>query len=346
MFGSLQVIRSLKRALQPAVTEVSVQFKVPKEYDVLQCPQNLPPVFNGEKLVTYGIFKSTSDPKERVDCSAVLKGNVLGNLQEYEVLFTLEPSEAPSLATAHHLAAKALITDWENTGKDKMSIVKLSVEASVISSHTAFIAIDEESSEPIPGAMKTYDIIAHDVLLSYSLGATMASAPAHSKAKKKKKGSFLPSFSFSARSKKSASKHQPPANRMASSSDDEIEVDRYDLEPVSSSVSSAKSSPISNVTGLITSQNINGSWTLDSALAQQVGKSLPELKSACPTECKGAVTSVWATVLALSLLRARYSSQQDEWELIAMKAESWLKKQSLPAEVGLDQLFQEAKKIL
>ena len=125
---------------------------------MLQSPQNLPPLFNREKLVVYGILKSKSDLKKRVDCTAVLKGNVLGKSQKHEVPFTLEPSEAPSLATVHHLAAKALITDWENEDKDKKSIVKLSVEASVISSHTAFIAVDEQSSEPVTGTMKTYDI--------------------------------------------------------------------------------------------------------------------------------------------------------------------------------------------
>ena len=162
VIDSLQVIRSLKRALQPAVTDVSVQFKVPKEYTVLQSPQKLPPIFNGEKVVVYGIVKSNSDLKKRVDCTAVLKGNVLGKSQKHEVPFTLEPLETPNLATAHHLAAKALIMDWENENKDKKSIVKLSVEASVISSHTAFIAVDEESSEAVAAAMKIYEITAKD----------------------------------------------------------------------------------------------------------------------------------------------------------------------------------------
>ena len=53
----MQVIRSLKRALQPAVTDVSVEFKVPPEFEVLQSPKNLPPVFNGEKMVVYAIIK-------------------------------------------------------------------------------------------------------------------------------------------------------------------------------------------------------------------------------------------------------------------------------------------------
>ena len=344
MFESLQVIRSLKRAMQPAVTDVSVQFKVPKEYDVLQCPQHLPPIFNGEKLVAYGILKSATDPKKRVDCTAVLNGNVLGKLQEYEVPFTLEPSEAPSLATAHHLAAKALITDWENEDKDKKSIVKLSVEASVISSHTAFIAVDEESSEPLPGAMKTYNFTSHYVYLPIchsDVGSTARSysaTPQSSGMKRKTNVSETSSFFAQTSTKRMFFGHEKVIKRGS-------EADRCDLEPVSSAAS-AKSSPISNVAGLITAQNINGSWTLDSSLAQQVGKSLPELESACPTKCKGAVASVWATVLALCLLRSRYSSQQDEWELIAMKADSWLKKQSLPAKVTLDQLFQEAKKIM
>ena len=107
-----------------------------------------------------------------------------------------------------------------------------------------------------------------------------------------------------------------------------------------------KAAGLTALTNLITAQQVNGSWTLNSALAQQVGKSLSDLESACPTECKGAMASVWATVLAVSLLRAHYSSQQDEWELIAMKAESWLKKQSLPSGLTLDQLFQAAQKTL
>ena len=55
------------------------------------------------------------------------------------------------------------------------------------------------------------------------------------------------------------------------------------------------------------------------------------IKCDCPIECKGIVATLWATVLILTLLRKKYSSQQDEWELIAMKAKSWMKKQALPS---------------
>ena len=158
-----QVIRSLKCALQPAITDVSVLFKVPKECEVLQSPHNLPPIFNGEKLVVYAIVKSKAKLK-KTECTAILKGNLLGNWEEHKVPFTLNSTaEVPSLPVIHHLAAKALLSDWESEGKEKKSIVDLSIESSVISSHTAFIAVDEESSEPVSGAMKTYDIRAQDL---------------------------------------------------------------------------------------------------------------------------------------------------------------------------------------
>ena len=167
----MQVIHSLKRALQPAITDVSVQFKVPKEYEVLQSPQNLPPIFNGEKLVVYSILNSkAASKKKKIGCTAILKGNILGKVQEHKVPFTLDVTEAPSMPVIHHLAAKALITDWESEKKEKKVIVDLSIESSVISSHTAFIAVDEESSEPVSGAMKTYDIrpgLVEDDLLSF-----------------------------------------------------------------------------------------------------------------------------------------------------------------------------------
>ena len=125
---------------------------------VMKCPQKLPPIFNGEKLVVYALIKPQT-PLKVSKCVAILSGNVKGEKQEHKVPFILDSSTAAQgLPVIHHLAAKALITDWESEQKEKKSIVDLSIESCVISSYTAFIAIDEESSEPVSGAMKTYDI--------------------------------------------------------------------------------------------------------------------------------------------------------------------------------------------
>ena len=374
----MQVIRSLKRALQPAITNVSVEFKVAKGCEVLQSPQNLPPLFNGEKLVVYGILKSKAATiKKQADAIVILKGNMQGRMQEYTVSFTLDATEALSLPVIHHLAAKALIADWESENKEKKVIVDLSIESSVISSHTAFIAVDEESSEPVSGAMKTYDIGAqmHEdrppssiIKLCKSSDqmncafyaprfiSRMAPEPVQPAASSSRIGYFLPPRSMPRSCGDGDSLPATPPEVLH-----HISLHSKCMDSSSQHAASPKpiaeiskhtwlclppSQPTDTLTSLITAQQINGSWALNSAFAQLVGKSLSDLKSACPIECKGALANVWATVLAVSLLRARYSSQQDEWELIAMKAESWLKKQSLPStSCTLKQLFQAARNI-
>ena len=405
-----QVILSLKRALQPAVTEVSVVFQVPKEYEVVQCPASLPPISNGEKLVSYAMLKSKKAPKKAVSCTAILEGNMLGKKQEHKIPFTIDGSvPAPSLPVIHHLAAKTLITGWEIEGKEKKSIVDLSIESSVISSHTAFIAIDEESSEPVSGALKTYDVQTQmptfgRVALRGALGSAskpsyraVMSVPRARRAKgggggggdvqasmsmydvqasmmygnaimgggncaKLDGGHFQFGGVVSAKNKRSRRKSKmagapppmfcspqsysaTPALASASTYDCYGGFDMCVVSPPHAMASgSPESKPTNTLTSLITAQQVDGSWALTSSFAQLVGKSLSDLETVCPIERKGAGATVWATVLAVSLLRARYSSQQEEWELIAMKAESWLKKQTLPPGCTLEQLFQAAQK--
>ena len=354
------MIRSLKRALQPYFTDVSVLFQLPKGYEVLQSPQNLPPIFNGGGMVVaYGVLKGKAVSKKIIVCTATLRGNTLGAKVEHKVPFILDSSTAaPSMPVIHHLAAKALITDWESEQKEKKSIVDLSIESCVISSHTAFIAIDEESSEPVSGTMKTYDILPHqDVYLNAMAFYTAPGGGGGRGWIKRKK----------APSQKAQMCISPPQGPLSHHSADyrlaivSAGLDMGDIsvpppplpqhcgESIALLCSSRPQSAgkaTDKLADLITAQQLNGSWTLDASLAQLIGKSLSNLESACPIDRKGVGATgatVWATVLALSLLRSRYSSQQEEWELIVMKAESWLKKQSLPPGYTLEQLFQVAE---
>jgi hypothetical protein len=343
-----KVIRSLKRALQPAITDVSVSFEVPKEFQVMQSPQNPPPVFNGEKLVVYATLKSQKG-LEKTDCTATLKGNMLGEELERKIPFTLDSSTtAPGLPVIHHLAAKALITDWETAQKEKKSIVDLSIESSVISSHTAFIAVDEESSEPVSGSMRVYDIQAPLVLQHYCGGGggswgleTIVGSAMVVKTKSKKGAS--PLGALFRRKKHSA------ARSFAMASDETLLYDRsaettglYNCCSIEGSVNPI-SKPTNTLEDLISAQQLNGTWELTASFAQLIGKPLADLEAACPIGREGVGPTVWATVLAVSLLRSRYSSQQDEWELIATKAESWLKKQSLPSGITLEKIFEVAQ---
>ena len=162
-----QVIASLKRALQPAVTDFEVEFNVPSGFQALQAPANPPVLFSGDKATIFGIFKSkalSDDPLQApVSGTATLRGKVLGNPFEHSIQFNIP--EAPPLhhdqsTVVHQLASKALIRDWQDSNCQKKEIIDLSIESSVLSSHTAYIAVDEEQDKPIEGAIKVWDILA------------------------------------------------------------------------------------------------------------------------------------------------------------------------------------------
>ena len=337
-------------------------------------------------MVAYAVIHSKA-PLKASKCKAVLKGKLLGAKQKFKVPFVLDSSAAaPSLPVVHHLAAKALITDWETEEKEKKSIVDLSIESSVISSHTAFIAIDEESSEPVSGSMKTYDLQAemcssgssgsyHGVLYGCSevledFDDTILESGAAPPPPLPSRARNLRGMSNDAESEEEDAipvpkpRNAAPKPRNAAKVDKSCEAElEYELESWSEGegqervlkqrmekeaqqAASDEKAGLKNLTKLITAQQLDGSWELTSSFAQLIGKPLSDLEAACPIGREGVGAAVWATVLAVSLLRSRYSSQQDEWELIAMKAESWLKKQSLPPGTTLEKFFQDAQKQL
>ena len=149
----------MKKALQPSVTEVKLTFTVPDGVNVLQSPNKIPPVFNGDKLVLYGILKGG----KATTGTATLSGNILGRPVEHVLEFTVTGGGESdnSVPVIHQLAAKGLIRDWGDEGdKRKDEIIKMSKDSGVVSSYTAYVAVDEEQDKPIAGALKTWDLTA------------------------------------------------------------------------------------------------------------------------------------------------------------------------------------------
>ena len=190
-----KVISSLKRALQPSVTNLSVEFTaLPSAFDVQQVPSKLPTIFNGDKTVIYGLLQPKEDSavSQSLDVSgeAILRGTVLGKEIEHRIHFSIPPASptqaaavvqedvASTMPTIHHLAAKSLIADWQDleglvgysAAQRKEAIVELSVESSVVSQHTAYVLVDEGQGAPVEGAIKTWDITALDGRRGAGLG--------------------------------------------------------------------------------------------------------------------------------------------------------------------------------
>uniref|UniRef100_A0A3B3V3L8 VWFA domain-containing protein n=1 Tax=Poecilia latipinna TaxID=48699 RepID=A0A3B3V3L8_9TELE len=75
---------------------------------------------------------------------------------------------------------------------------------------------------------------------------------------------------------------------------------------------------------LVSLQKASGCWMLDGSLAAVLGKSSEEVEKAKPPPV------MWASILALIWLHAFKMDAKEEWELLSMKAASWIKAQNAP----------------
>ena len=352
------------------MTDLEVQFDMTSGFDALEAPDKLPTVFNGDKVVIYGIFRSKAASDAPLDAgvsgAATLKGKILGVSFEHTIPFNVpSSSESPdddsfTMPIVHHLASKSLIRDWEHKegwastvseSECKKEIIRVSIESSVVSSHTAYIAVDEDQDKPIEGAIQTWDVTATMAAEEGGCGG----AKKKRKAPMSKRGGapiLGVKMSYSRHSTSSSSsgppppplalRAAPPSQHMLYQSDMLSECMSAESDTRSSTFAykekATRQAPSNELTRLISLQQADGFWKLDS-VTNFTNKSLSNPIS-------GVDPNVWATVLALVLLESRFSEQEDEWELVAMKAETWLSMQTLPAGVDVAILKQEAKKLL
>ena len=373
--------------MQPAVTNARVHFGLPVGYSAKVAPEEVPPIFFGERTIVYGILqksllgKVVSGSRGTVTLEGELLGVKIKHVLEFEVPGL--GADAGGVPTIHHLAGKALIKGMQNMESSKKDeIVKLSCECSVISKHTAFIAIDEEQKEPVKGSLQTWDVVARPPPMMGTqwrcMTASVNAMPAKvgrggaTKSKKRASGSAhgvmsrsampeaMDSFAFDyclgmpppAPSGFGGGVPPPPPGSgsvdllCAAPPPPPKLVQAAKSKPSSSSSSSSSRSPQPALPRIISLQLASGAWKLSAELAGLLGHSLEELKAACPATCEGELELVWATVLVLGYLEKKLPELQDEWELIAMKAKNWLKKQHVPEGHSADSFLEKAKTVV
>ena len=170
-----QVIKTLKRALQPVISEVSIAWDLAKGWTVHQIPSCLPPIFTGDRLVVYGVLKASENADECGVSKVRLQG-MLGNGEKIEHLITfstlciddvdLIKFENKGNFLLHKLAAKSFIQERQNEqSRDsvfhfkeeaKTSIISISKSANVVSKFTSFVAVDKDSNQPVSGPLRKH----------------------------------------------------------------------------------------------------------------------------------------------------------------------------------------------
>ena len=328
--------------MQPGVNSISVKFQVPKYDCVYEIPEVIPSVFSGEKFVAYGMFKPSTGRKmqDLVQGKATLKYTLLGKGHQIDIPFAAKKGAACS-STIHHLAAKQRLLEWERSGS--LEMVNLSIESGVVCSHTAFVAVDKETKAPISAPMKTYDLLMEEEdnlfdSMPMSLSCRRMASNFSSDEDEEDDDQWEMSVN-TAPKLRNISPVEQDAVLMRSSIVDEC----LPLQSARPKLSNTQPLVSKTLSSLVALQQANGSWSLTTDLATQLSKEMRLIEDSCPSGCP---TLVWATALAISTLKLTYSSQQDEWELVAKKAESWLRKQTLPSHLSIQDLLSEATKFL
>jgi Ca-activated chloride channel family protein len=328
-----KVLRQLARALSPALEEVRVDWGGAR---VTQAPYEVPPVFDGGRLVVYGFLDGPA-PGE-----VVLRAK--GPRGEVSFPVHLEAGEAPEGTLLATLAARTLIRDLEEGASPlharrgsrqergaprdrvKDEIVRLGVTYGLVSRETSYVAV-EERTDPVTGEMELKKV---PIALTSGWGglredfARYLCAPSASA-----------SFSVGAPRKPARPEPDvmycaapPPKSRFGPRCDD-LE-DSFSFE-APSMLRRAPDLPSVEPSArpldlLVTLQKADGSWELDEALSAALGVPLPAFERALSklSSKRRHLRRAAATAFALHWLETEAPGAEDEWRLLARKARAWL----------------------
>ncbi|XP_069496721.1 von Willebrand factor A domain-containing protein 5A-like [Ambystoma mexicanum] len=315
-----KVLRTLKCSLQPVVTDVSLNWTLPPGLESTLFSQLPNAIFHGQRSIIYAQVKGKIDNVATAEVS--LEYTFMNKSFKNPLQFPLQPKNESSL-TVHRLAAKSVLRnidqrDGSMSDEVKKKILETSLQSGVISSLTAFIAVNKDLKQPIQGPLTR-----RNVPLAYPMMRCM----------------------------KMAARAAPMCSMMAS----QPEMIMFDMcadpcpgplampdmapqplvgmvpQPIPDLTTPAEqtTSETDHLLELISLQRADGSWKLDGALALTLATTEEELVAKNPGQDMD--SAVWATVLALIWLHSTSADHQEEWELLERKALSWVKSKSVPS---------------
>ncbi|XP_028003178.2 von Willebrand factor A domain-containing protein 5A isoform X1 [Eptesicus fuscus] len=338
-----KALRALKRSLQPVVEDVSLSWDLPAGLSAKMLSPEPTVIFRGQRLIVYAQLTGTMPPAEATG-KVCLKYTLQGTPFENPVAFSLQPKSDANL-TIHRLAAKSFIQTkdmgfQETPANDKKDILKISLECGVISSHTAFIAINKDLNKPVQGPLARSDVpspmlFAQSRMFGAPIMLCSASAPMP--------GNSAPRFGACvSMPRKRCKGGGPKLPRLRGGGTRSMEfqalsADAYD--DVSVGFSSTDMADLETnhsddpLVQLISLQKADGSWDLNEGLAVVLGMSLGDIQAALPV--KSVDSSGWATVLAVVWLHDKHKDMKCEWELLERKAVAWIHSHAGSATDGL-----------
>ncbi|XP_036005704.1 von Willebrand factor A domain-containing protein 5A isoform X10 [Fundulus heteroclitus] len=296
-----KVMQSLRFALQPAVEDISVSWDLPKGVSSTILSPPITAMFQGQRSLIYA--QLTGQTSEATDGSVTVKYSLAGHPSQNQLHFNLKPAEDTGL-TVHRLAARTVIRSLESEQRThsgqqdeevkKKKVVELSVQSGVSSSFTAFIAVNKDDGKAVQGPLVRRNI----------------PTPFYGK-----------KCCYARKKRSKAVGCSAPVTMVGAC---------FALQSISPVVTHEAASPPPRkdpLLQLVSLQKASGCWLLDAHLAAALGKASEEVEKAKPASVNG---EVWASVLALIWLHGFKMDAKEEWELLTLKAASWIKAQNAP----------------
>ncbi|XP_029373027.1 von Willebrand factor A domain-containing protein 5A-like isoform X5 [Echeneis naucrates] len=315
-----KVMQSLRFALQPAVEDISLSWDLPKGVSVTVLSPPLMALFQGQRSLVYA--QLTGESSEGAQGSVTVDYKLAGQPSKTQLHFSLKPAGDTGL-TVHRLGARTLIrsletevalemeseTDLEKeeekkNGGMKDKVVELSVQSGVSSTFTAFIAVNKVNCKPVEGPLLHRNVpTPMQFGMMYSACCrTLADCDAHDF---DEEVAYCGSADFC----------------------EEGDQSIMELEYEEDESPSKEEPPRDPLLQLVSLQKASGCWLLEPVLTTVLEKTSEEVEKTKPAAVK---EEVWATILALIWLHAFKTDAKEEWELLSLKAASWLRAQKAP----------------
>ncbi|XP_057624968.1 von Willebrand factor A domain-containing protein 5A-like [Chionomys nivalis] len=322
-----KALGSLKFALNASVGDISLSWKLPPGLSATMLSPEHNAIFRGQRLIIYAQLTGTL-PQVESSGEVCLKYTLQGKSLENRVTFSLQPKANKSF-TIHRLAAKSLIQrkdlgSRETSEGEKEDVVNISLQSGVLSSFTAFIAINKELNQPVQGPLThraiPWPMMLHDLpVCGFDYCSDLAFEDCEESVNVLCEGNVLRATALGGVRFYDAESLNPYKRKLASVSMGKTS-DSYTKKV--NFENNDKGFGENFAIQLISLQNANGSWELDENLTKILGSSLEDIKAANPAKDRD--PSMWATVLAVLWLHTNGKDLKCEWELLERKAVAWL----------------------
>lgn len=319
-----KALGSLKLALQYAVDDISLSWELPPGLSVNMLSPEQPTIFRGQRLIIYAQLTGSMPQAESIG-AVCLKHTLQGKSLENKVTFSLQPKENANF-TIHRLAAKFLIQtkdlgSHEASKEEKKDVMNISLQSGVLSSFTAFVAINKELNKPVQGPL-AHRVIPRPMMAPSTSMFTRSYNLLTGPFKNSRPRRRLCAADFVVYAAESTIRCESVISSMPSAAPIENQGVTDSSNEKSNSQNEHKAFGENVVLQLIFLQNANGSWKLDENLTKILGTTLEDIKAANPS--KHGDPSAWATILAVVWLHANGQDSKCEWELLERKAVAWL----------------------